>query len=481
MVAVAAVLIVAAVAITTATRTELMEQVDQRLEDGAAQSRVRIFDRPPPSGSFEPPPRAEVAVAERQSDFYEAVFETDGTLVVLFEPNVGDAPVGVPILDEELADLGAGQASVATVAASDGGEYRIRAEAAPSGDQVFVIGLHLDDVHSTIDRLVLVVVAGLGATLLALGLVTWWVLRHGVRPIKNVTSTATVIAGGDLSARVEETSSATESRELAAALNTMLGTIEDSVAERDAAADRLRRFVADASHELRTPVTTIRGYVELQRIGALNDPDAFDDAMRRTGAEADRMARLIEELLELAELDRGRPLERTPVDLAALAADAVADALVVAPERTITVDADGPAVVDGDDDRLRQVFANVVGNALTHTPSEASIVVHVEPGEGAVEVSVIDDGPGMDAATAERVTGRFFRADVSRSRRSGGSGLGLSIVDSVIEAHDGELRVHSGPGRGTTTSFTVPLLAEPPAESSGKVSAAADDGEEPET
>ena len=242
-----------------------------------------------------------------------------------------------------------------------------------------ITALPLDDVQRTISRLVLVEVIGSLAILAALGVVSWWVVHLGIRPVKKMTETATHIAGGDLSVRVPESAPGTESGELAVALNTMLGHLERALDERAASEARLRRFVADASHELRTPVTTIRGYAELYRHGGLTDPAALDDAMRRTEQEAARIGRLVEDMLTLARLDEQRPLAVHPVDLTALARDAAADARATSPTRPIAVEVTAePIVIDGDEDRLRQVIANVVGNALVHTDPDVPVTIRVD-------------------------------------------------------------------------------------------------------
>jgi two-component system OmpR family sensor kinase len=315
-------------------------------------------------------------------------------------------------------------------------------------------------VQRTISRLILVEVVGSLAILAALGLVGWWVVHLGIRPVKQMTTTATRIADGDLTVRVPECAPGTESGELAVALNTMLGNLTEALDERAASEARLRRFVADASHELRTPVTTIRGYAELYRHGGLTDPASLDDAMRRTEQEAARIGRLVEDMLSLAKLDEQRPLAVRPVDLTALARDAAADARASSPDRPIDVEVGTtPIVVDGDEDRLRQVVANVVGNALVHTDPQVPVTIRVERDDATATISVDDRGQGMIAEVAERVTERFFRADPSRSRHRGGTGLGLSIVDATVSAHGGAVAIDSEPGRGTTVRLTMPLAA----------------------
>ena len=304
----------------------------------------------------------------------------------------------------------------------------------------------------------LVEIVGSLAILAALGLVSWWVMHLGVRPVKRMTATATRIAAGDLSVRVPESAPRTESGELAVALNTMLGTLEGSLAERAASEERLRHFVADASHELRTPVTTIRGYAELYRHGGLSDSAALDDAMRRTEQEAARIGRLVDDMLALARLDERRPLDVRPVDLAMLAGDTAADARAASPGRPIDVELDGtPVVVDGDEDRLRQVIANVVGNSLVHTSPD---VRGDDPRR-----TRRDDGdafrhrsrPGHDRGGRRQGHRTFLPRRPVRSRHRGGTGLGLSIVDATVSAHGGAVEIDSEPGAGTTVRLTMPL------------------------
>src|SRR5207248_3018917 len=250
--------------------------------------------------------------------------------------------------------------------------------------------------------------------------------------------------------RVSPADDDTEIGRLGLAVNTMLERIESAFAERQQTENRLRRFVADASHELRTPLTSIRGYAELFRRGAASRPDDLAKAMHRIEEEAARMGVLVEELLLLARLDQGRPLPRQPVDLSAMATEAVGDARVVEPDRPIDldVDVDGPARVTGDATRLRQVFDNLLANVRTHTPRGTPATVRVRADGDTAVIVVEDQGPGMTDDEAARAFERFYRVDPSRARTSGGVGLGLSIVSAIVAAHDGEVRVDSVPGQG---------------------------------
>jgi two-component system OmpR family sensor kinase len=460
--------IVAGVIVST-TRSQLIDQIDDRLAAAATNGRGLLFDPGALGGARGPdgdrpivPPGSP---PERQSDFYEGALDRDGNLQTFFVPNIGGEEFAPPVIDIDRLDLDEPAAVYFTTSASQGGlEYRVLAVDGGRSEAAFITALPLNDVESTINRLILIQLAGVLAILVVLGLVAWWMLRLGIRPIKQMTSVASTIAAGDLSARADESSPAAESHELAVALNTMLGTIETAMDERAESESRLRRFVADASHELRTPVTTIRGYAELYRVGGLEDKAALDDAMRRTEAESQRMARLVEDMLTLAKLDEERPLEHETVDLARLASDAAADARASDPTRNVTVDVPAtPVTVSGDEDRLRQVFANVVTNAIVHTPTDVPVIIRVVDRGDVATVEIEDRGAGIPAQVVERVTERFFRVDPSRSRHRGGSGLGLSVVDATIEAHGGCVRITSEPGRGTTVAFDLPVSGTEPA------------------
>ena len=438
MAAIAVVLVVSALAITRSTRDHLLDQVDDQLQAALP----RVSDGPQGAG---PTPRL--------SQLYVGRIDRDGQLVTVLLPDLEGDTAPTPELDR--ADLAALDAGAIITVGSDG-DIRYRVIGRPvRGAALGVVGLSLEDLDATVRRLVVVEVVAVTSILAVLGLVTWWVVRLGVRPVQQMTATASAIAAGDLSLRVPPAEPGTEAGQLSTALNAMLGHIETAFDERAAADARLRQFVADASHELRTPVTTIRGYAELYRTGALDERAALDDAMARTEAEAVRMGTLVEDMLQLARLDQGRPLERAPVDLARLGADAVADARAVAPDRRIELQAPDSAVVVGDEARLRQVVANLVGNALVHAPG-ATVTLTVRHEGGEVVVEVRDDGPGMTAADAARAFERFYRADASRSRHQGGSGLGLAIVDATVRAHGGTASITSTPGAGTTVTVRLP-------------------------
>ncbi|WP_084963800.1 sensor histidine kinase [Thermoactinospora rubra] len=308
-------------------------------------------------------------------------------------------------------------------------------------------------------RVALVMIGTSGFALAGLTLLALLLIRRDLRPLDRIVDTATAIGAGDLGRRIETAPPDTEVGRLGAALNAMLGQIESAFREREASQDRLRRFVADASHELRTPIATIRGYAELFRRGAATRRDDLEKAMRRIESEAARMGSLVEELLLLARLDQGRPLERRPVALDALAADAVADTLAIEPDRPLTLACDGPVEVVGDAAKLRQAVGNLLVNVLHHTPRGTPATVRVTASGGRAVVEVADQGPGLTDEQRSLVFERFYRGDHGHGdrRAQGGAGLGLSIVAAVAAAHGGEASVSSAPGGGAAFRIILPL------------------------
>ena len=352
-----------------------------------------------------------------------------------------------------------------THAAHGGTHYRVLAtpinNTLGQATGTLVIAVPLTDVDQTLHHLFLVELLVAGSVLLALALMSWWVVRLGLRPLERMGQTAGAIAHGDLSRRVEPADEKTEVGRLGLALNSMLSQIEVAFAERTASEARLRRFVADASHELRTPLTSIRGYAELFRRGASSRPDDLAKTMRRIEEAAARMGVLVDDLLLLARLDQGRPLERGPVDLTRLVAAAVDDLRATSPDRPVVYDTTGSIVVNGDEYRLRQVLANLLENARTHTPPTTPVEVHVTTAGPNAIIEVRDHGPGMTAEDAARAFERFWRSDPSRTRSSGGAGLGLAIVAAITQAHGGHAEVETAPGQGATFRVYIPLTGPP--------------------
>ena len=457
---IAVVLAVGAFITIRTTEDNLIDQVDAQLLAAADNGREHGFGRGPGGPRPGRPPDAE---PQRLSELYVGLVVDRGVSTV-FRSNLTGIDVPEPAIAVDDAVRAASTDEAFTAGAEDADlRYRVRAVQLPRDGQVVVLALPLSGVDDAVDRLLAVALVVTAAVLAVVAAVAWWVVHLGVRPIKQMTATASAIAGGELSHRVPDVAPGTEAGELGTALNQMLGRIEEAFDERRRSEERLRRFIADASHELRTPITTIRGYAELYRAGGLDDGDELREAMRRTEQESARMGGVIDDLLQLARLDQGRPLAREPVDLAAVVDDAARDARAVAPDRAIACATEAPLVVTGDPDRLRQVVANVVGNALVHTAPEVALTLRATREGDTARIEVADEGDGMPPGAVERAFERFYRADPSRSRHHGGSGLGLAIVEAVVRAHGGAVTLDSELGRGTTVRIDIPLAPADPA------------------
>ncbi|MGD0239829.1 MAG: HAMP domain-containing sensor histidine kinase [Streptosporangiaceae bacterium] len=431
-------------------------------------------------------------------------------------------PQSLPDVSTNLAWASANNGTPVTVHAQSGNDTW-RVIAGPVSYQVItasgtqqvngtlVVGIDLGNISAVISRLAITeLVVGLliVVVLLLAGIA---LVRASLRPLVDIEETAGEIAEGHLNRRLREGDPRTEIGSLGRSLNSMLDQIETAFharEESEAAAhhseERMRRFIADASHELRTPLTAIRGFAEYyrQRGGLVArwdrheaaapgpgnglQPDDLDRIMQRVEKEAARMGLLVEDLLLLARLDQQRPLAHQPIDLLILAADAVHDTRLLAPNRTIELSVQPGAafLVTGDEPRLRQVIGNLMSNALTHTPDGTPIEVSIGSGTldprvpsspAAVTLDVTDHGPGMSTEQAQRVFERFYRADQARTRATGGSGLGLAIVNALVIAHGGVASVRTGPGRGATFRIALPL--DP--EAQGDTAADDDDLDEP--
>jgi two-component system OmpR family sensor kinase len=336
-------------------------------------------------------------------------------------------------------------------------QYREQAVAVPGGVLVTAISLQpTDDTLSSLTHVEVFVSIGVIIALLLLAL---WIVGIGMRPLDDMTDTAGAIGRGDLTRRIRLADDRSEVGRLGSALNGMLSQIEAAFGERTASEARLRRFVADASHELRTPLTSIRGYAELLRKGAFDDEDARRRAAERIESEAARMSLLVDDLLLLARLDQGRPLEQTPVDLSRVVADAVEAARVHDGGRPVTADLDSEVVVAGDGPRLRQIADNLLHNASVHTPPGTPVHVTVTRRGSTAVLRVADEGPGLDAEQAGRVFDRFYRGSAARTGE--GTGLGLSIVAALATAHGGSARIDTAPGRGTVLVVEIPVAGPP--------------------
>ncbi|HEV7523740.1 MAG TPA: HAMP domain-containing sensor histidine kinase [Acidimicrobiia bacterium] len=326
-----------------------------------------------------------------------------------------------------------------------------------------IVAIPLTESDHTLDHLLKVEIVVVLGVLIALAVIAWWVVKLGLRPLEHMQETAGAIAAGDLSRRIDVADENTEVGRLGLALNEMMQQIETAFEARAASESRLRRFVGDASHELRTPLTSIRGYAELFRRGAADRPEDLAKAMRRIEEEANRMGSLVDDMLLLARLDQGRPLEHQPVDLTRITRDAVDDARAVAPNRPIDFAPNGAVFVPGDEARLRQVLGNLLQNANRHTPPDTPVHVRVSTTDDEAVIEVADEGPGMPSEDADRAFERFWRSDPSRTRSSGGAGLGLAIVAAIAAAHGGTADVQSEPGRGAIFRVHLPKRQAPAA------------------
>ena len=450
---VAAGLLVAGLITYISLRGFLLERVDAQLRDARRPIAMALTDTSPsgfPGGAEEPslPPGT-----------YGQLRDSSGAVLNAISFTYGDEQP-TPVLPDPLpASDQTGGVIFQADSTAGGPGFRVLAETVPNLSDVLIVAIPLTETRQTLTQLLTIEVIVSLVVLGALAAVAWLLIKRDLQPLEDMAVTADAISAGDLSLRVEPAEPRTEVGRLGLSLNTMLGRIEVAFAERAATEDKLRRFLADASHELRTPLTSIRGYSEMFD-RAKDDPEDLELAMRRIEDESKRMAVMVEELLVLARLGEGRAPERMPVDLARVVGDAVNDARAAAPVRDIVLERVETADVLGDDHQFRQVVANLLNNALRHTPPEAQIRVTLTAADGRARLSVADDGPGLEPDVAARVFEPFYRADESRARETGGAGLGLAIVAAIVEAHGGDVRLDTAPGAGATFTVTLPLLGD---------------------
>ncbi|WP_412868572.1 sensor histidine kinase [Cellulomonas sp. 179-A 4D5 NHS] len=479
---------------TLALRESLLEQVDDQVEESSVRA-LMAQERPPRGALDDDVAGGQAALDEPGGDRpappgLGAPGQAAGTVNLTIDD-------GVPIagwIDEQgthrelspaqVAALSAVEptANPVTVDLGELGRYRVLAVTAADGDRV-VTGLSTGDATSTVQRFLVVelVIVALGVVLAALA--GGALVRRQLRPLERVAATATRVSetplhSGEvaLAERVAaaDTDPATEVGQVGLALNRLLGHVEGALAARHASETQVRQFVADASHELRTPLASIRGYAELVRRIPEDLPPTAVHALDRVESESRRMTTLVEDMLLLARLDAGRDLDAAPVDLAALAVDAVADAHVAGPghvwrlslpdvpdpDDAASTDSDSTStVVLGDEDRLRQILSNLLVNARVHTPAGTTVTTTVRRHAGTVQLEVTDDGPGIPNELQPHLFHRFSRGDAARSPGSGSTGLGLAIVDAIVRSHGGSVAVESRPG-ATTFTVHLPAVAE---------------------
>lgn len=436
--------VVGAIAVRS-TRRVLIGQIDQRVTTVMGQNARFDPGRQPPGPG-------------RDRFLAEMLVADDGTIIASAPSGIEGETDSLPDVSA-LPELGNRRAMIVTLPSSDG-DFTYRAGIAQIRNGLTAIFAHpMRDVTTVTEALTRRLLLAGAVVLVVGGGAVWWTVRHGLRPVDDMITTASAIADGDFTQRIPEADPASELGRLGSALNHMLANIETAFAAESLANDRLKQFVADASHELRTPIASIGGYAELQRKGAFSDPADSQHAIRRIEAETKRMKRMVDDLLLLARLDLDQQLERRRVDVAALANDVVTDSMAIDPERPMTLEGASPVLVDADGERITQIMANLLANVRAHTPAGTGAVIKVQQQNGDAVIEVIDWGPGFPPEALGHIFDRFYRADVSRSRKSGGSGLGLAIVAAIARAHGGNAEATNDAGGGARITVRLPAAA----------------------
>lgn len=386
---------------------------------------------------------------------------SDGRVLASLQFGLRGSDLPRPDLSGDLpsGDFGA-PSGVVTVGSRNGSDTEFRVSTVQDRVGLLsVAAVPTTDVNETLDQLLLIEMVVTAAVLIALAGLAWWMIGIGLRPLKRMSETAGEIAAGDLSRRVEDENPKTETGRLGISLNTMLHQIEDSVRRREESEARMRRFLSDASHELRTPLASIRGYAELYRLGAIPSGPEADRAMERIEKESARMGDLVEGLLTLARLDEVPEPVREPVDLAEVASELRDDARAVAPDREFSLEVEGEPEVLGDDGQLRQLLSNLLRNAIGHTPAGTPVEIEVLGKPDTVVIRVRDHGSGINEQNAEQLFERFWREGESRSRETGGAGIGLAVVAAAAAVHGGSATARNATEGGAV--FTVELARDP--------------------
>jgi len=344
-----------------------------------------------------------------------------------------------------------------------GGEYRALPVAEVDGSQI-VVGLPLTSIRLTLARLNIIIIVVVALVILAGASIGAGLVRFALKPLDRIRETASAVTKQPLDRgevrlglRVPPQYATDDSEvgQVGAALNLMLDHVDEAFRSRFESEEKMRRFVADASHELRTPLAAIRGYAELtKRSGQKLSPD-LQQALNRIESESIRMTSLVEDLLLLARFDEGQPLEKSSVDLAGIIRYALSDAYVTSPGHDWGAQGiEDPVIVEGNAQSLHQVVVNLLANARVHTPAGTTVEARLKQTAQATILRVEDSGPGIPREARKRLFVRFAKGDSSRARTAGSTGLGLSIVDTIVKAHGGAVTMTSKPGK---TVFIVVL------------------------
>jgi two-component system OmpR family sensor kinase len=422
-----------------------------RLDEQITRQSGRLLIQGSSQNGFAPPP-VDTLVPVPDG----AVFEMRTATGDVIDRRAVEGSDSEPILAGEPTD----QEGAFTAKGTNGGpDFRVSVRLDPLTGNSIISAVPMTDVDATLSRLIWVEIGVSAIVLLIMGGLVYGVVRVGLRPLDEVVDAADDIAGGDLTRRVPDANPRSEVGRLSAAFNAMIDAIESSFGKQRAAEQRLRSFVSDASHELRTPLTPMRGYAEMLEGAALSDADRQFAAARISEAST-RMTRLVDDMLLLARMDEAPNLILANIDLSDLALGAVADARAADPDRTVELVSHGEVWVEGDRDHLARVIANLLTNVRMHTSKDVLATVEVKAERSQAIIEVRDTGPGIPADRHAQLFDRFYRADTSRSRANGGSGLGLSIVASIVEAHQGKLSVLSDGTNGTIFRISLPLGEE---------------------
>jgi two-component system OmpR family sensor kinase len=452
---------VTAILVVGNQRSLLIAQVDRRLAALPPPMQVSGSTSVPANGQAGAPNAPDAPApppSDSYSDIYVAWIHRDGSVEPLV---VGSLLTDAPDLADvvEPGQVGPVMRTISGDNPTD--KYRALVQPAPNGQGNTVTALPLQEVDDAVSRLERTLALAGIVIAVVLAALYFWIQRLGLAPISRLAGTAEAVAAGDRDRRAVDTDRYTEAGKLGLAFNLMLD-------ERDLAESRLRQFIADASHELRTPLTSMRGYLDLYRQGAFRQEGQLDDVVRRMSSETARMTDLVKDLLALASLDEGRPLRLEPTDLGRIVHDAAQDAQAVQPTRPIAADAPetGPTIC-ADEALIVQLLSILVSNALYYTPVDAAVVLRASTDSKGALIVISDTGPGLEPDAAHHAFDRFWRGESSRLRgAAGGSGLGLSIAKSIVDAHHGSIALDTAPGHGATFTIHFPTAMDrcPPAD-----------------